>query len=72
MIITYREIFSHETAICFKRITQEYGKYLRNGSSAPYALHEKFQNALQEYRDYLDSIGIHMPDKRTRTIFINE
>lgn len=66
-MITYKDIVSSEPAIRFKEATREYGSAVREckkDRAVPHEIVTKFALALQEYRDYLDSIGIHMIPKK--------
>ncbi len=63
---SYEDILYHETALEFQRSTKEYGAYWRGKETLPYDVSEKFKKALQNYRDYLDSIGIYMPEPKYR------
>jgi len=68
-MIAYKDVLSHETAIRFQEASNEYGIYCRGGSSPPGHICVKFKAALQEYRDYLDSVGIHMKQAGKRIIY---
>lgn len=65
-MISCKDVLSHETAIAFYDASTKYGLYCRGGREPPAQILDQFKKALQEYRDYLDSIGIYRATPKTR------